>query len=145
MKSSDLLQEFKSYYQAFDQRGINQLDSLYSDEVVFTDPIHTISGLDNLKRYFHDMCANLTQCHFEFLDEMEADGRACFKWVMHYRHPSVARNKPLQLMGVSVIAFDDDKVTSHEDFYDMGAMLYERLPVLGSAIRMVKSRAAGGQ
>ena len=37
---------------------------------------------------------------------------------------------------------DGDKVEVHEDFYDMGAMLYEQLPVLGNVTRWLRMRLA---
>ncbi|WHI49643.1 hypothetical protein P3339_14310 [Microbulbifer sp. MLAF003] len=37
-----------------------------------------------------------------------------------------------------------DKVFYHEDFYDMGAMVYEQVPLLGSLIRKIKSRLGQG-
>jgi hypothetical protein len=136
-----IISEFKHYYENFDKQSLDKLDTLYADTVEFTDPIHSIQGLVSLKRYFSTMCAGLTECQFEFVDEIIDEGRACFKWVMHYRHPALQRNAPLQLVGVSFIAFSD-KIDSHEDLYDMGAMLYENVPVLGGIIRRIKSRVA---
>jgi hypothetical protein len=46
----------------------------------------------------------------------------------------------LKLTGVSIINFTDGRITSQEDFYDMGAMTYEHIPLLGGAIRVVKAR-----
>ncbi len=135
------LEAFKQYYQAFDRQLFDDLDQVYSDNVVFSDPVHEIQGLNTLKQYFKEMCGNLTDCQFEFVDEVVDENSACFKWEMHYRHPSIKRNKPLTLTGISLIKFSD-KVEYHEDFYDMGAMLYEHIPVLGSAVRMIKSRLA---
>lgn len=139
MQSS--LEAFKQYYNTFDQRSIDGLDDVYATDVVFVDPIHVISGRQNLKSYFVSMCGNLSECRFEFIDEVVNNGSACFKWEMHYRHPSIKGNKPLTLLGASFIKYSD-KIDSHEDYYDVGAMLYEHVPVLGSAVRSLKSRIA---
>ncbi|MEO0444349.1 MAG: nuclear transport factor 2 family protein [Pseudomonadota bacterium] len=130
---------FKQYYEEFHQRSFDELDAIYADDVVFTDPIHVIRGREPLKIYFEGMCRNLTACHFDFMDEVIMGSRACYKWEMHYKHPTIKQNQPLKLTGATFITFSD-KIESHEDFYDMGAMLYEKLPLMGSAIRMIKSR-----
>ena len=130
---------FKQYYQTFDKRSFDELDEIYGEDIIFTDPIHVIHGRKALKAYFGKMCGKLTECHFDFVDEVIMGSTACFKWQMHYRHPSIKNNQPLKLIGASHISFSD-KIDSHEDFYDMGAMLYEHLPVMGGAIRMIKSR-----
>ncbi|HGP4674712.1 TPA: nuclear transport factor 2 family protein, partial [Vibrio cholerae O1] len=36
--------------------------------------------------------------------------------------------------------FAEGKVTYHRDYFDMGEMLYEQLPVLGQVIRAIKRR-----
>jgi hypothetical protein len=46
------------------------------------------------------------------------------------------------LNGVTELRFTDGKVQSHYDHYDLGAMLYEHLPVMGSLIKLVKSKVA---
>jgi hypothetical protein len=43
--------------------------------------------------------------------------------------------------GVSHLKISD-KIDYHEDFYDMGAMLYEQLPLLGSVTRWLRLRLA---
>jgi len=136
---NDPVAVFKQFYRRFDQHSFDMLDKIYDKDVIFSDPIHTISGIETLKRYFEEMCGNLSHCRFEFIDEVLGDGNACFKWEMHYSHPSLKSNTPLSLMGATFIEYSD-KIDTHEDFYDMGAMLYEHLPVLGSAVRLVKSR-----
>lgn len=34
----------------------------------------------------------------------------------------------------------DSRITHHEDFYDMGAMIYQHVPVLGWAVKKINSR-----
>lgn len=139
MLHPDPIDAFKQFYRQFDKQSLDALDEIYSENVTFSDPVHRVQGLDTLKQYFESMCGNLTQCRFDFIDEVRGMNNACFKWEMHYSHPSLKSNSPLKLMGATFIEYSD-KIDVHEDFYDMGAMLYEHLPLIGSAIRLVKSR-----
>lgn len=134
-----LIVEFKQLYNTFDKDSLVSLGQLYSEDVTFADPLHVIQGLPALTQYFYAMCGNLTECRFEFIDEIVGQDSAFFKWHMHYRHPSIRANKLLTLTGATLIHFSD-KIDRHEDFYDMGAMLYEHIPLIGSAIGFVKSR-----
>ncbi|MFT7222785.1 MAG: hypothetical protein ACI82Z_000313 [Cellvibrionaceae bacterium] len=137
------LAAFKLFYESFDRESLNNLQNIYSDEILFIDPIHEIRGIERLERYFENMCGDLTYCRFKFVDEMIQPGRACFKWEMYYRHPKIKKNAPLHLSGTSFIKYSQ-KIDTHEDFYDMGAMLYEHIPVLGGAIRLLKSKITNG-
>ena len=42
--------------------------------------------------------------------------------------------------GVSKLEFNE-KIYKHQDFYDLGAMLYEHIPVLGSLVKIIKTKA----
>lgn len=150
--NQQMINAFKACYRQFDRHSIEKLDGFYTDDVTFTDAVHSISGLSKVKSYFASMCDNLISCRFEFIGETVADDSAWFKWHMYYQHPRLHGGKMLQLTGASYIQFDarDDvkytsgvrKIIAHEDFYDMGAMLYEHTPVLGAAIRWLKCKLA---
>lgn len=52
-----------------------------------------------------------------------------------------AREGLISVRGVSHLQIAN-KVTFHEDFYDMGAMIYEQLPVIGGLTRWLRNRLA---
>lgn len=135
---------FKQYYLGFNQEAIAKLDQIYTSDIVFIDPIHEIKGLDNVKQYFSEMCGNLSHCQFSFHGETIADDSAWFKWVMEYRHPRLKSGKLMSLTGATYIRYDsiDSKIKAHEDFYDMGSMIYEHIPLLGGAVGLLKQRLA---
>lgn len=137
-----LIDDFTTYYRNFSQHSLDELAGFYDPVIVFADPIHQITGLDNVERYFAAMCDNLSDCRFEFIGETIDDKSAWFKWVMYYQHPRLKNGAPLQLTGASYIQFSETdhgfRITHHEDFYDVGAMLYEHVPVLGTGIRWIK-------
>jgi hypothetical protein len=134
------LTKLKHYYETFDQASFESLSEIYAENVVFIDPVHKICGLEGLKKYFNETCSNLTYCQFIFIDEVIDEQSACLKWRMEYSHGSLKNNARLSLVGVSIVLFANDKITSQEDFYDMGAMVYEHIPLLGRVIGMIKAR-----
>ncbi|MBT8123451.1 MAG: nuclear transport factor 2 family protein, partial [Gammaproteobacteria bacterium] len=56
----------------------------------------------------------------------------------HLQHKKIANNQEIELNGASFIEFKDDKVCYHRGYYDLGALVYERIPILGSVIRKVR-------
>lgn len=138
-QEDSLIESFKELYSTFAKSSIVNLQHIYSDKIVFTDPVHRIEGLNNLVSYFESISENLTECRFVFLEEIIDDHSAFFKWEMIYRHPSIKSNAELKIPGSTYIRYSD-KIEVHDDFYDMGAMLYEHLPLVGGAVRLIKSR-----
>ena len=137
---SDLIIRFKDFYSDFVAMDLDQITRIYSDNVLFRDPIHEVRGAAELRAYFADMGANVPMCRFEFLDQLVGDGTAYIKWNMHFQHPRLG-SAPIRVRGISQLQFED-RIYFHEDVYDLGAMLYEHLPVLGLTTRWLKRRLA---
>ncbi len=135
-----LVEHFKDYFRQLHRSDLSQLRRMYADDLVFRDPVHEIRGLVELEDYYTALCADLTECRFEYLDELINGRSAYIKWVMHFRHPKLG-NRPVSVRGVSHLRFGE-KIEFHEDFYDMGAMLYEQLPLLGNLTRWLRLRLA---
>ena len=131
----------KRFYENKDYTDLSLLDEIYCNDIIFQDPLHKIAGLTNLRDYMADMYENVEECRFEYLDQVTSGSKAYIKWNMHFRHPKFS-NKLISVRGVSQLHFDE-KVTFHEDIYDLGEMIYENLPLFGSVIRLVKRTVAG--
>jgi len=152
--SKVIVERFKALYKnlettraACTETGTDKLSlaQVYSDNVEFRDPLHSIHGLPSLHRYMNNMYGNVTSCEFIFLGdwmtERGADGKgcACVKWDMIFRHPKLAGGDPVNVRGMSHIRFSD-RIDYHEDIFDVGAMLYEHVPLVGRVVLWLKSR-----
>ena len=120
---------------------LSKLDQLYTATLQFKDPVHELRGLVAMQDYMAAMIVNVEECRFEFLDQIVTDNTAYIKWNMRLRHPKLQAGKLLTVRGVSQINFAE-RIYYHEDFYDVGAMVYEHVPVLGSLTRWLKRRLA---
>lgn len=139
---SPKLEKFCDFYATFGLPNIDSLDALYTENVIFKDPIHEITGIEPMRTYLADLCTELVHCSFSFHHHIEEGDHVFLRWTMHYAHPKISGGKTLTLEGATEIEFDGELVRYHCDYYDMGAMLYERLPVIGSIIRWLRGRLA---
>ncbi len=135
-----IVARFKDYFKVLHEADLSRLGSIYDRNVVFRDPVHEIRGLVELEDYFTSMCTDLSDCRFEYLDELIGDQAAYIKWNMHFKHPRLG-NRLISVRGVSHLGIGEH-IEYHEDFYDMGAMLYEQLPLLGNVTRWLRLRLA---
>ena len=136
LESERLIEHFKMFYRNMLQPSYVRIEHVYADNMTFKDPVHEIKGLDKFSSYLDKLSGNLIDCRFEYLDELVGDGVAYIKWNMHYHHPKISQ-QPITLRGITHIHFED-KITYHEDVFDMGAMLYEHLKVIGPITRFIK-------
>lgn len=138
-QATRLLQRFLEVYQELDSDHLHLLDEVYAAGVSFTDPLHQVEGLPALHDYFARMYANVTSVRFDFERVLADDDEAMLTWTMHLRHPRLSPAEPLALPGATHLRFGD-KVHYHRDYFDAGALLYERLPLLGGVVRAIRRR-----
>ena len=120
-----------------------RLSEVYSQDVIFSDPVHCISGLESLTHYFSGLYENITKIRFEFHNVLGNSSEASLHWTMTYRHPKLYGGKQdIAVEGVSLLAWEGDHIVSHQDIFDAGSLLYEHLPVIGWIIRKLKERMA---
>jgi hypothetical protein len=58
---------------------------------------------------------------------------------MSVRHKTFDKHNTVEVNGSSLIRFGE-KIHFHRDYFDAGALIYERVPVLGKVIQSIKAR-----
>ncbi|EKB27570.1 nuclear transport factor 2 family protein [Aeromonas dhakensis] len=135
------LARFVALYQQLNRDELHRLPEVYANEVVFTDPAHRIEGLAALTDYFAALYQRLAYCRFVITSQLQQGRQAWLGWTMTFSHPRLRGGAPVAVEGATRLEFDETgKVCLHRDYFDMGAMLYEQLPLLGSVVRTIKGR-----
>ena len=135
------LSQFQKLFNNLSAGNLGGIRWIYSDDIRFQDPFATVEGIEELTRYFAGAYANVISCNFDFGDPVINGRDVCVPWVMRLRHKSIRNGHEVNVDGISQIAIHGGKVTSHRDYFDVGQLLYENLPVLGKAIRWIRSQA----
>ncbi|QIA62921.1 nuclear transport factor 2 family protein [Vibrio astriarenae] len=128
------------FYQRLGKNNLDTLGEIYHNDVVFEDPAHKLSGLNSLEAYFHSMYSNVNSCHFEILSADQVDQRGYIKWLMTLSHPKLSSGNSIEVEGLTFVEFRDGKVIHHRDYFDLGAMLYEHLPLLGRVVSTIRRK-----
>jgi len=129
---------FCETYNRLKAENLNLLNEIYSFDIHFTDPAHELRGLVQLKEYVRNLYANLSSIHFEYLHPQRVGNHGYVPWLMTYVHPRLNKGKPVSLPGATYLQFDaSGKACVHSDYFDLGAMLYQHLPIFGPAVRII--------
>ncbi|RHW75030.1 nuclear transport factor 2 family protein [Colwellia sp. RSH04] len=136
------LDNFVNIYSQLSVDNLHLLEKIYHEDIIFTDPMHSLQGFTELKQYFEHLYANLSACKFTIVQIITEGNQAAIYWQMRFCHKSLNKGKPIEVNGSSQIQGLNDKVTYHRDFVDLGEMLYENLPFIGRVIRLIKQRAS---
>ena len=133
-----LIERFKAFYQDVKHPQLDKIGDVYADDVLFKDPVHELRGVEPLHAYLSEMCVNVQSGRFEYHDQLIGQNTAYIKWNMHFKHPKLGQ-KTITVRGVSQIQFNE-RIYFHEDVYDMGELIYEHVPLLGTVVKGLKKR-----
>ncbi|WNK20503.1 nuclear transport factor 2 family protein [Halomonas piscis] len=137
------LEAFCAFFNNLDKDCTKSLYDVYTQDVVFTDPLHRIEGIQALEAYFAGMYENVRDCRFDYHDTQQDGDTAFVTWTMHFAHPRLNGGHRISVEGCTRLEFaEDGRVRRHRDYFDAGAMLYEHVPLLGRAVRWLKRRAS---
>ena len=142
MSNNALISDFLKLYNQLDKSNLELLNEVYSDNIIFEDPLHRIEGLPSLTDYFANMYENLNQGQFEIHTSFEQENQASVYWVMTFSHKKIKQGQSLKVNGNTYLEFDNGKVVYHRDYFDAGEMIYQHLPVFGTVINLIKRRTA---
>jgi predicted ester cyclase len=135
------LQRFVNLYSSLGTDNFTQLKEVYHPDVMFRDPMHQVMGLNALIDYFEHVYQKVDSCTFTIEHVVATDDEAAVYWRMTYRHKQLNRHQPITVEGHSQLRLLDGLVGYHRDYLDVGAMVYEHIPLLGRVIRLIKQRA----
>lgn len=130
----------KSAYQSLGTDALAELEILYTEDVHFEDPAHALQGRKPLMLYFASLFSNLESCSFKFHQTLMSDTDIFMSWTMFIEHPKLRNGAKIRVEGGSLLKTRNGQIYYHRDYFDMGAMLYENLPVLGLVVRKIKQR-----
>lgn len=135
------LEAFKTLFNRLGPAQTDGLDQVYAKDIQFQDPFVTIQGLQELETYFAGAYSNVIDCRFDYGQAVVSGERIALPWVMHLQHRKLRSGQPLLIDGMSHLQLQDQQVVYHRDYFDAGQLLYENVPLLGSAVRWLRRHA----
>ncbi|MGQ8365045.1 nuclear transport factor 2 family protein [Glaciecola sp. 1036] len=136
-----LLDKFSTFYSDLASMKVDKLSEIYSQNVVFADPVGRYEGISAVENYFTKLLKNAKYCEFDIHDKLSTtDGHHVITWTMKYISSRINNGKPVSVDGITWLETQDNKITLHRDYYDLGQMAYEHVPILGYFVKSVKRR-----
>ncbi len=135
------------FFESLNKDTMNLVDDFYDEDIIFSDPIVCLKNRQQVKDYYANLYRNVESISWSFSDEINDRMDCALVWKMTLIAKSFNGGKPVAVDGVSVIKFGgkEGKAIYHRDYFDMGAFVYEGVPVLGGIIRFVKAKMASHQ
>ena len=143
--SDDPLVRYVELLEACDREHLDELCAIVSDEVHFRDPFNDCHGREAFRSVFSDMLDKLDELNFEVIERAwtrrNVDANvALIRWRLEARLSAMG-NQPWSIPGCSELHFTaNGQVSAHLDYWDAAGQLYEKFPLLGRCLRVLRHR-----
>ena len=140
---SAAIERFEQFNNDFSAANItNHTRMVYAPGVYFRDPFKVIHGEPEFENYLVKSSTAVAQFSMDWEDVAVSGHDYYFRWVMSLKLKRDGKDAPPGLTtGISHVRFNrDGLVVFHQDYFDGAAFLYEKIPILGGEIRLIKKR-----
>lgn len=126
-----------AFYENLRPDTVGELRRLYAPDAWFKDPFNEVVGHEAIERIFQHMFEQVGRPRFEVVRCVGEGREVALEWVFRFDRGA----RPCSVRGASVLIFDDTgRVCSHRDYWDAAEELYEKLPLLGLLMRVLRRR-----
>lgn len=131
------------FFETIAPEQVARLGEIYAADAYFKDPFNEVRGVPRIARIFGHMFEQVDAPRF-VVHERVAQGDAAFltwDFVFAFRRPLPPGERTVR--GCSHLRFDaEGRVVFHRDYWDVAEELYEKIPVLGALMRLLRRRSA---
>jgi len=132
----------KQFFEKLSPDDVARLGEIYAPQAYFKDPFNEVRGVPAIAHIFEHMFVQVDAPRFEIRGAVAQGDDAFLTWDFRFRLRRLRRDEQV-VRGASHLKFDTDgRVTYHRDYWDAAEELYEKLPLLGGLMRLLKRQAA---
>jgi steroid Delta-isomerase len=126
------------YIRLFEELSVERIDGIehfVSTDVKFKDPFNEISGLESFRRLLVKMLDDVKGLRFEVTHRAWTEDVLFLRWSLHGK----VKGLNWEIQGMSEINFNEQGlVCQHIDHWDAAEQFYEKLPLIGTILRIIK-------
>ena len=128
---------YRNYLESLTARDISLLSDYVSPHVRFCDPFHDIRGAGEMAAIFSKLFSTVSDINYSVL-ESGGEGRFFFfRWIL----TGMLKQKKWAVEGVTLVEIGlDGKVSAHREYWDAASQVYEKFPIIGLLLRMLRAR-----
>ena len=138
------LARYCALFASLSPQDLPRLGEYFAADARFKDPFNDVRGVPAVQAVFAHMFAATDAPRFEILEQAASGSTGFVRWRFRFA-PRGRPTAALEIEGVSRVLFaDDGRVVEHVDYWDPVEGLYDRVPLLGGALRAIRKRLGAG-
>ncbi|MBC7416257.1 MAG: nuclear transport factor 2 family protein [Herminiimonas sp.] len=130
-----------AFFETLSLQSTRQLGTLYTEDAFFKDPFNEVRGHVAITALFAHMFAQVDAPRFVVTTNIAQGSEAFLTWDFLFRMKRFSRVEQC-IRGATHLKFaPDGRIDFHRDYWDAAEELYEKLPLLGGLMRVLKRAA----
>ena len=130
-----------TFFETLSLDNLALIPLIYARDAWFKDPFNEITGLPAIKHLFTHMFVQVDDPRFVITHHMHQGDTAFMTWEFYFRMKRFSSADQC-IRGATHFRLDNDGyIIYHRVYWDAAEELYEKLPVLGALMRLLKRGA----
>jgi hypothetical protein len=131
------LDDIVRWFETLTPASARRATDFYTADAVFKDPFNEVGGAEPIARIYAHMFEQVEGPRFRVTDRFSGPTGTMLIW--EFTFGPEARRRCVR--GASHLVFAaDGRIARHRDYWDVAEELYEKVPLLGGLMRLVKRR-----
>ena len=131
------LNKLTIWYATLSLDTLPDIRRLYTSNASFKDPFNDVIGVESIEKIFVHMFNTTEHPRFIIGETMQQEQRAFLTWEFIF----TLNRKEYTVRGATHLHFDDaGLVTMHRDYWDAAEELWQKLPIIGTAVRWLRGK-----
>ena len=131
------LNKLTIWYATLSLDTLPDIRRLYTSNASFKDPFNDVIGVESIEKIFVHMFNTTEHPRFIIGETMQQEQRAFLTWEFIF----TLNRKEYTVRGATHLHFDDaGLVTMHRDYWDAAEELWQKLPIIGAAVRWLRGK-----
>lgn len=133
--------DYITFFENLTPESLNRFEEVFTSDARFRDPFNDAQGVAAVRRVFEKMFDDVDEHKFKVQSYAVNGNSAYLVWV--FEITPKGKKKVWLIEGMSRIDFrDDGKATAHIDYYDAAGQIYEKIPLIGGVLRLMRRKIA---
>lgn len=138
MKHYAAVRDLVDFFHTVSPATVPRVREIYAVDAKFKDPFNNVQGIDAIQHLFSHMFEQVRDPVFVVTGQVMQNDDLFLTWEFIFSMPPYVR-KVQTMHGVTHFVFDaESRVCVHRDYWDAAEEVYEKLPVLGGFMRLLK-------
>ncbi|MFA7624772.1 MAG: nuclear transport factor 2 family protein [Pusillimonas sp.] len=132
-----------AFYEGLTPATLDQISQYYAADARFKDPFNDVTGVIAIRAIFQHMFDTLENPRFVVHGFTGDAAQSFLTWTLYFHTRSGKQVRGWEIHGATHVQWDaGGRVAVHRDYWDVAEELYEKIPVLGGLMRILKRRMA---